>query len=140
MKHSHLKRACLPFHHLGIVSCNKGTTFFYSATHFRCFFSQESQQAISPTLIALYFNSLQSHLLLLKEFVVEEQQIYHRHRYIGIGKVKDRPEEVVVVIDQERQKIGAAIPAEEREVEHIDHLTHHKSCVVTAKVSHRHRS
>ena len=64
---------------------------------------------------------------------MEEHQIYHRHRNVRIGQVEYRPEEVVVVIHQERQPARHAVPLEEREVEHIDHLTHQERAVSLAQ-------
>ena len=66
---------------------------------------------------------------------MEEQQIYHRHRDVCVGQVEYRTEEVVVVVYKERQPVGHAIPLEEREVEHIDHLTHQECAVTLAECS-----
>ena len=117
LRHTHLKRARLPIPPPG---------------HFG-FAGAKVVKKMQPA------SEKRKKVLFVQEFELEQQQIDHRHRNIGIGKVKDRPEEVVVVIDQERQKIGAAIPAEEREVEHIDHLTHHRIGIVAAKVCHGER-
>ena len=68
---------------------------------------------------------------------MEEQQIDHCARDISVGQIENRAEEVVVVIDQEREPLGAAVPLEEREVEHIDHLTHQECAVTLAQRRHR---
>ena len=109
MKHSHLKRACLPFHHLGIVSWHKGSTFFY----FAILLAKNiflALIAVSVT-VSLYKEQAVRNLV-LEEFPVESAQIYHRHRNIGVGKVEDSTEEVVVVIHQERQPVGYVVPLE----------------------------
>ena len=39
--------------------------------------------------------------LLIQEFELKQQEVDNRYRDIGIGKVKHRAKEIVVVIDQE---------------------------------------
>ena len=68
---------------------------------------------------------------------MEYQQIDHCARYIGIGQVEYRAKEVVVVVHKEVQPTWYAIPLEQREVEHIDNLAHHKGAVALAKRGYR---
>ena len=77
--------------------------------------------------------------LILEESVVKYQQIYHCARYVGVGQIEYRAKEVVVVINQEIKPARNAIPLEQREVEHIYHLTHHKRTISLAQRGHRHR-
>ena len=83
MKHSHLKRACLPFHHLGVLH-RKDTNYFL--------FRKSKSFLLKKILLGES---------LLKELILKQQQVYHCHRYVGIGEVEYRTEEVAVAIYQE---------------------------------------
>ena len=70
-------------------------------------------------------------------FVLKQKQIDYGNGDVGIGQIEDRPEEVVVAVDQKAQDARHAVPLEERKVEHVDHLAHHESGVVAAQVCDR---
>ena len=71
---------------------------------------------------------------LFKEFVLEDQQVDNGYRDICVGKVEDCAEEVVARINKEAEPLRAAVPLEEREVEHIHNATHHKWSIAVAEV------
>ena len=77
--------------------------------------------------------------LFIQVLKVEQQEVNHRHRDITIREVEDRTKEVVVAIHQEREPLRTTVPLEEGEVEHIDHLAHHKAGIRATEMGHGHR-
>ena len=69
--------------------------------------------------------------LILEEFVVEDEHNY-RYRDVGVGEIEYRPEEIVVFVDEEREPLRDALPAEQREVEHVYDFAHEKRGVAIA--------
>ena len=77
--------------------------------------------------------------LFIQVLKVEQQEVNHRHRDITIREVEDRTEEVVVAIHKEREPLRTTVPLEEGEVEHIDHLAHHKAGIRATEMGNGHR-
>ena len=71
--------------------------------------------------------------LLVEKLVLEQKQINDCNRDICVGQIEDRAEEVIVAVDQESQHTRHAVPLEQREIEHVDDLSHHESGVVAAE-------
>ena len=55
--------------------------------------------------------------LLAQEFVLKQKQIDYRHGDVGVGQIEDRPEEVVVAVDQKAQEPRHVVPLEQRAAE-----------------------
>ena len=127
LRHTHLKRARLPIPppgHFGIAGA-KVVKKLQPAS----ILQKKSQK----------YGFVSSSGLLIQVFVVENQQIDHRNRDITVREVEDRTEEVVVAIHQEREPLRTTVPLEEGEVEHIDHLAHHKAGIRATEMGHAHR-
>ena len=46
---------------------------------------------------------LKKHLFIQK-LILEEQQINYGYRYISVGQIEDRPEKIIVAVDQKTQE------------------------------------
>ena len=72
--------------------------------------------------------------LFVEKLVLKQQQIDNGNGDIGVGQVEDGAEEIVVAVDEELQPSGYAVPLKQREVEHVDHASHHEAGVMAAEL------
>jgi len=72
--------------------------------------------------------------ILVEKTVLEQNQVDDRHADIGVGQIEDGSEEIVPAVDQKTQPRGHTVPLKEREVEHVDHATHHEAGIMTAEL------
>ena len=69
--------------------------------------------------------------ILLEKLILEDEQVDHSYRDIGIGNIKYRTEEVAIPADKEAEHLGTVLPLEERQVYHIYNLAHEQSPILS---------